>query len=417
MIMCRSTLTSSMRNGILLALGLTLSSVAFTGGCTDSEPPQVCASAELDYETCRLLDEGEVPDPNGPFGVFEEVCFDGADGCDPCDAEAIVGAAIAQADASCGIDRLDRVILACGPDPAAEDCCYKVWLEGEISCSVPGRPLRSGAERAARVAELRPGSAWRTGAQTLAGVRRPSDPALLQRVRQHWLAAARYEHASIAAFARVGLQLLGLGAPPELVRACQQALADEIRHAQVCSSLAAAYGATEGEAGPLPIHGCVAAGMDLEAVVREAIVEGALGEGAAALEALEAALQCEDPIVTGVLRGIGEDEQRHALLGYRTVQWALLAEPERARAVVRACLRDGERLAPTPRAETPVETEALGSREHGLVSERARARLRRQTWTDVVAPLLEAMLARASERAYSAPTQPSSRSTTRTPAA
>jgi hypothetical protein len=48
------------------------------------------------------------------------------------------------------------------------------------------------------------------------------------------------EHASVAAFARFTLDLLALGAPADLVQSAQQALGDEIAHAELCFGLAGA---------------------------------------------------------------------------------------------------------------------------------------------------------------------------------
>ena len=44
-----------------------------------------------------------------------------------------------------------------------------------------------------------------------------------------WAEIAALEHASVASFARFTLQLLSLGAPPELLADVGQASADEIR--------------------------------------------------------------------------------------------------------------------------------------------------------------------------------------------
>ena len=378
--------TLSVRNAIMLALGLT--------ACAARESHEVCANSEVDYATCTLpADTGSAsPGPDDPYVRVEVVCFDGMDGCDPCDAEAITGAAIEQAERSCQIIDLERVTLACGPDPLTSDCCYKVQLQGEMSCGVEGRPLRVGTERTPRVAALRTGTAWPASTQAFTGLSRPQDPTMIERLRNRWLASARHEHASVAAFARVGLQLLSLGAPADLLRATQQAMSDEIRHAQLCFGLAAAYGgAPPCEAGPLRIDGCVATGMELETALYEAILEGALGEGAAAVEALEGARACVDPVVRDVLSSIAEDEQRHALLAYQTVKWALDAEPRRAREVVRECLRVGHRCAPKPAAEIgAVDDDA--ARSYGLISSNRRAWLRHEVWHEVVAPILTAML-------------------------
>jgi hypothetical protein len=385
-----STLTLSVRNAIMLALGLTASTVATAGGCAARESHELCANSEVDYATCTI--PVVQPEPGDPYVHVEVVCFDGSDGCDPCDAERITGAAIEQVENQCEVIDIQRVTLTCGPDPEATDCCYKVQLEGELSCAVVGRPLCVGTERTPRVAALRTGATRPSDTQTFAGLRRPQDGALIERLRDHWLASARYEHASVAAFARVSLQLLSLGAPAELLRATQQAMADEVRHAQLCFGLAAAYGgAPPCEAGPLRIDGCVSTGMQLEAALHEAIIEGALGEGAAALEALEGARACVDPVVRDVLSRIAEDEQRHALLAYQTVKWALHAEPRRTREVVRECLRAGQRCAPKPAAELgAVDDDA--ARGYGLISSNRRAWLRHEVWHEVVAPMLALML-------------------------
>jgi hypothetical protein len=377
------TLTLSVRNAIMLALGLTASSVAGAGGCAARESHELCANSEVEYATCTF--------PGDPYVHVEVVCFDGSDGCDPCDAERITGAAIEQAENRCQIGELERVTLTCGPDPEASDCCYQVQLEGELSCSVEGRPLCVGTDRTPRVAALRTAEAT-LPTEAFAGLRRPQDPAMIERLRDRWLASARYEHASVAAFARVSLQLLSLGAPAELLRATQQAATDEVRHAQLCLGLAAAYGGGPPcEAGPLRIDGCMSSGMDLEAALREAILEGALGEGTAALEALEGARACVDPVVRDVLSSIAEDEQRHALLAYQTVKWALHAEPLRAREVIRECLRVGQRCAPKPATELGALDDDA-ARGDGLISSNRRAWLRHEVWHEVVAPILAAML-------------------------
>src|SRR6185437_10815965 len=53
-----------------------------------------------------------------------------------------------------------------------------------------------------------------------------------------WTVLALLEHASVASFARVSLQLLAVGAPGDLVGATHQAALDEIRHARLCFALA-----------------------------------------------------------------------------------------------------------------------------------------------------------------------------------
>jgi hypothetical protein len=130
------------------------------------------------------------------------------------------------------------------------------------------------------------------------------------------------EHASIAAFARFSLQLLALGAPPELVDACTQALADETEHTKLCFQLASAYAGHAIGPGPLDIGHSLEA-TSLDQVVELVIVEGCFGETRAALEALEAADAATDPVIVAAYTRIARDEQRHAELAFRFVRWAL----------------------------------------------------------------------------------------------
>lgn len=137
----------------------------------------------------------------------------------------------------------------------------------------------------------------------------------------HWTRVATMEHASVAAFARSALQLLALGAPADLVAATSAAMADEIRHAQLAFALASAYGGSSLGPAPLPIDGALQ-NTDLPTVARLALLEGGLGETAAAVFLVESAQACDEPLREALL-AIAEDEQRHAELGWRTVAWAL----------------------------------------------------------------------------------------------
>jgi hypothetical protein len=138
----------------------------------------------------------------------------------------------------------------------------------------------------------------------------------------HWTHLGQMEHASIAAFARFSLQLLSLGAPPELVDACTQALADETAHTKLCFQLASAYAGYAIGPGPLDIGRSLEAAT-LEQVVELVIAEGCFGETRAALEAQGAADTATDPVIAAAYRRIARDETRHAELAFRFVRWAL----------------------------------------------------------------------------------------------
>jgi hypothetical protein len=138
----------------------------------------------------------------------------------------------------------------------------------------------------------------------------------------HWARLGQMEHASIAAFARFNLQLLSLGAPADLVEACNRALVDETRHTRLCFALASQYGGMPIGPGPLDVENCFE-NNDLASVMKLVLSEGCIGETVAALDAMEQAATASDSVVHGVLSGIARDEQRHAELAYRFMRWAL----------------------------------------------------------------------------------------------
>ena len=164
---------------------------------------------------------------------------------------------------------------------------------------------------------------------------------------QHWTHMGQMEHASIAAFARFSLQLLSLGAPPDLVEACTQALADETAHTKLCFDLASAYAGRAIGPGPLDVSGSLL-GSSLVDIVDLVIAEGCFGETSAALEALEAAECATDPVVSAAYAQIARDEQRHAELAFRFVRWAL----QRGGAAVKARIAQALATPPTSNSAT-----------------------------------------------------------------
>src|SRR5262249_8003152 len=105
------------------------------------------------------------------------------------------------------------------------------------ACGVMGRPFLVAHE--SRLPSVCQPSDWCARGVT------PATSSLSAKTRARlaaaWLEIGRMEHASIAAFARFTLQLLAVGAPPDLVMAAQRAMADETNHAQLAFALAAAY--------------------------------------------------------------------------------------------------------------------------------------------------------------------------------
>lgn len=279
----------------------------------------------------------------------------------------------------------------CGGDgdcPEGTQCTMKEGHRvcGEINCAI-GRPFL--VEGVARVAEIVRRGDWcardvspRVG-DLSADVRRV--------LAEEWSRSGQMEHASIAAFARFSMQLLALGAPPDLLVATNEAMGDETEHALACFALASTYSGAPTGPGPLSIEGALGS-ADLETVVRLAIVEGCVGETVAAVEAAEAARHAADPVVRGVLAKIAEDEARHAELAWRFVRWALESAPELAATVestVAAVLAE-ERGRPAL-AALPVDEAWLA---HGVARGAVKAEIRRRVVEVVVAPAARALVAR-----------------------
>lgn len=265
-------------------------------------------------------------------------------------------------------------------------CCYH-WFE---YCS--GRPHLS--EHGPVLAPVQPAGGELEGwcDPTLAEDRPDplaSSPALRARVAAAWLDDARAEHASVAAFARATLELMAVGAPPSLLAQAQQAGLDEIEHARACFGLAARYGGEAMRPGPLPALPPRPA--DPCRLAADTFAEGCVGETIAALAARRAARGATDPLVAAALERIADDEARHAALAWSTVAWA---RAEGGAAVAEHLRRVAASLRPSDdEALPPEEPEATQLRAHGRLDARAHALAGRQAWAEIIAPMLEQLLA------------------------
>jgi len=94
---------------------------------------------------------------------------------------------------------------------------------------------------------LRPHPAWTTSTVVLDG--QEDVPA---GAADQWRENGKTEHASVAAFARLTLDLMALGAPPSLIAAANRDALDEFRHTELCFSLAHAPDGKSLSPGPFP---------------------------------------------------------------------------------------------------------------------------------------------------------------------
>ena len=110
---------------------------------------------------------------------------------------------------------------------------------------------------------------------------------------------AQQEHASIASFARFALQLISLGAPPDLIRQCNQAMEDELLHAELVFGVASALAGTSIGAGKMDMG--PAKWMSKEEILEAAIFEGCVVETITVAQMSAAQKSCSIQAVRGVL--------------------------------------------------------------------------------------------------------------------
>src|SRR5690606_24966956 len=128
--------------------------------------------------------------------------------------------------------------------------------------------------------------------------------------------SAQLEHASVAAFQHMALELTALGAPQDLLRDAQRAADDEQRHTDTMGRHARRYHAVpESAAVPAPTT------RSAYAMALENAVEGCVRETYGALVGLYQAQAAQDLALREAMADIAQDELRHAALSWRVAAW------------------------------------------------------------------------------------------------
>lgn len=197
-------------------------------------------------------------------------------------------------------------------------CCYDLPRQ----CVPPyvGRPLR-GTDGAPCWAEQRKRGDWHTPFDAT-DLERADESVKNQRARL-WTDIAAMEHASIASFARVVLQLMALGAPPDLLRAAHEAALDEIEHARLAFGIATASGAGPIGPGKIDAQAMSVGPVDWSELAAATFRDGCVEETYGAVVAGDLAGEETSPTIRAVLERIARDEERHAELAWRMLAWVL----------------------------------------------------------------------------------------------
>jgi hypothetical protein len=221
------------------------------------------------------------------------------------------------------------IAVARGPFFASGRCCFDVCQGMPAPC---GRPLV--VDGRARVAPTVSRAGWSLSRLDVPG----GTPDVRTRASRAWQKDAAVEHASVAAFARLSLQLLALGAPSDLVAAAHTAALEEIQHARICYAIAAALG-DETPLGPAPLAiAGVALHATLAPVAHEAAVESCIGETVSALVLTRAAESAGSDVLRAHLERMAEEEAEHAAFGWKLVAWACRVGGEPVRSAVSEAL-------------------------------------------------------------------------------
>ena len=199
-----------------------------------------------------------------------------------------------------------------------------------------------------------------------------------------WLRDAQSEHASIAAFARLSLQLMHLGAPLHLVVESQQASLDEARHTEFCLEQSTSY------LGPLPELRRIdmrdaLSELSLRELLVSNIIEGCIGETLAAARARAQSIVTKDEGLARSLRKLSVDEERHAALAWKILGWLLEVGCSDFYEVAKATF-----VAHAPRSALGTEaSEESTNRMHagGRLSPSESLACDRDTWENTILPL------------------------------
>lgn len=299
-----------------------------------------------------------------------------------------------------------------GPTETAEGCCYQVDVTApnDPSCGIAGRPFV--VEGQLRVAPLARGArGWERPAplETRASAkaeRAPDaaraalqpqltalDPATRAHLGEQWARDAAFEHASVASFGKLALELLAFGAPAALVRATHEAALEEVGHAEMGFALATTYLGRPVGPGPLPEARVVTGASSLAELATAALSEGCFGETVAAVVASAQRDAARDPAVRDVLALIADEEARHAELAFRIVAWAIASGGEPVRAAVHDAFLVALEAARAPaRASLDEAPNAPTLRHHGRLGAAEQAREQRRAIDEVVVPTVARLL-------------------------
>jgi hypothetical protein len=283
--------------------------LAAVSGCTNSYEGQGCMKIPLEQMSCP----SRSTTPSTRLTIDSPPCEQG-----PCEIVGMLGEG----------KRLTRPDPPVAGLPTEALCCYPVKIidHEENEDVAVGRPYHE--DGASRVAPLLP----------LAGSAQAAEA-------NAWASAGAGEHASIAAFSRLTLELMAHGAPTALLVEAQRAALDEARHAEACWAFARELG-LDFEVGAFPFREHLRFDTTLDEIAAATVRDGCVAETLGALLLAAAAQAAPREAVRSALSQMASAEAQHAVFAFRIVAWAIArgGAPVRAaveKAFTEACYAPG----------------------------------------------------------------------------
>jgi hypothetical protein len=195
--------------------------------------------------------------------------------------------------------------------------------------------------------------------------------------------------AGIASCTYFALDLLMVGAPPDLLRAAHRTNLDQVAHAERCFALASVYAGRE--LTPLAPRFTLRPSdrVTLRATAELAVRDGCVKKTVRSMVLSEAADRCQDPVVASVLRRIATDLVRHAGVAWRFVGWALASQQDLHLTVRDAFVQAAETVATTQVGP------AHGLSAWGRLSPSDQAQIAQRCITSVVTPFADGLETRS----------------------
>jgi hypothetical protein len=222
------------------------------------------------------------------------------------------------------------------------------------------------------------------------------DPMTRSALARAWLRDAQMQHASIAAFARLSLQLLALGAPPELVGAVHTAAQDEIELARACFALASRYAGHALGPGELPMPSSLTLSTLGEAAAAS-VHEGCVAQTIASHMAYEQLQHASDEAAQAALIRIATGQMQHAALAYQFVRWAIATGGAEVKAAVRAAFAAAYEQLLAAESEVQDDFVLEPWHAHGRLSVSEQRACVLACLRDVIEPCAQALLLRHGE--------------------